>query len=108
MSLGGMQHLLEGMKMFWFVPKVLAGFGPPVLHKGTTSLPVKGKTAERENPRGNPKCCSSTLLGPSPAHSSRHGSAGCSPELLKDHHHWDGPHGDSGFWLAAPMSVARG
>ena len=105
MSPGGMQHLLEGMKMFWFIPKALAGFGPTVLHEGTASLPVMGKAAERENPKEKPKGHSSTLLGPSPACSSPYGSAGCSPELLRDH---DGAHEDSGFWLAALWSVAQG
>lgn len=79
-----------------------------MLHKGTASLPVVGKAAERENPREKPKGHSSTFLGASPARSSRHGSASCSPELPGDDNHWDEPHKDLGFWLVALWSVAQG
>lgn len=80
----------------------------PMLHKGTASLPVVGKAAERENPREKTKGHSSTFLGASPTRASRHSSAGCSPELLGDDNHWDEPHKDLGFWFAALWSVAQG
>lgn len=100
MSPGGVQHLPEGMKMFWFVPKVLAGFGPPALHKGAASLPVVGKAAER----GKPKRLLRQLAGTMPILPSMAllaAAQSCSGT------YWDGPHRDLGFWHRDELALLR-
>lgn len=90
--------------MFWFVPKVLAGFGPPALHKGTASLPVAGKAAERGKPQGKPKRLLQHLAGTMPILPSMAllaAAQSCSGT------HRDGPHRDLGFWHRDELALLR-
>lgn len=67
MSSGGMKHLLEGMMMFRFIPKVLAGFGPPLHVTRGHSIPACGGEGSGEGkPQGKAKRLLQHLAGTIP------------------------------------------
>lgn len=61
MSPGGLQHLLKGVKMFWFIPKFLAGFGPPCCVPACC-----GEGSKEIKSQGKPKRLLQHLAGTTP------------------------------------------
>lgn len=50
-SPGGMQHLLEGVMIFWFLPKVLGGFGLPRVAQGVDIPACHGEGSREGKPK---------------------------------------------------------